>query len=73
MKTIETNNQTDLKAILGSADLPKLAFTAEETAALLNVSTKTIYRLCDRGLLKRSSALRTLLISRGSILAFLEQ
>ena len=49
----------------------KLFYTASETAALLSVSTKSVYRLIDRGLLASSSALRTKLIPRASIEAFL--
>jgi hypothetical protein len=48
-----------------------LCFTARQTAELLNVSIKTVRRLCERGLLHRSSALRTLLIPRTSIEDFL--
>lgn len=49
----------------------RLAYTAKEAADLLGINRKTVYRLCERGLLKRSSALRTILIPRSSIEEFL--
>ncbi len=39
---------------------------------MLNISTKSVYRLCQRGLLRRSNALRTLLITRSSVEEFLK-
>jgi excisionase family DNA binding protein len=48
-----------------------LCYTAREAAEALNVSTKTVYRLCQRGLLQRSKALRTLRIPRWSVEQFL--
>lgn len=52
-------------------DGDRLALTTSETARVLGVSEKTVLRLCQRGLLKRSNALRTLLIPRSSIEEFL--
>ena len=49
---------------------PKLLFTLEETAHILSVSTKTVRRFLERGLLKCNPALRTKLITRESVLAF---
>lgn len=49
-----------------------LAYTLKQSAALLNVSYQTAYRLTQRGLLRSSSALRTKLISRAEIERFLK-
>jgi excisionase family DNA binding protein len=49
----------------------QLVYTAEETAVLLKVSTKSVYRLVDRGLLKSSKALRHLRITHKSLEEFL--
>ena len=68
---IEIQNKAP-EAILEGSGIERLTFTAQETANMLSVSTKTVYRLCSRGLLKRSPALRTLLITRSSILEFLK-
>lgn len=50
----------------------RLAYSAREVASMLNISTKSVYRLCQRGLLRRSNALRTLLITRSSVEEFLK-
>jgi excisionase family DNA binding protein len=49
-----------------------LCYTTRQVSELLNVSTKTVYRLCQRGLLRRSNALRTLRIPRSSVEDFLK-
>jgi len=49
-----------------------LALTVEEAAVALNVSTKTIRRLLDRGILTASKALRKKLIPRSQIEGFLK-
>jgi excisionase family DNA binding protein len=49
-----------------------LVYTVEEAAAALNVSTKTIRRLLDRGILTASKALRKKLIPRSQIEGFLK-
>lgn len=54
-----------------SVQLPRLCYTAKEAAWVLGVSPKTVYRLCARGHLKRSTALRTLLITKTSVQDFL--
>ena len=41
-----------------------------EVAVMFGISTKSVYRLLDRGLLKSSSALRHKRISKASIDAF---
>jgi excisionase family DNA binding protein len=41
--------------------------TVKEAAEYLRVSTKTIYRLCERGLLRFSTKLRKKLISRDDV------
>lgn len=55
-----------------TAPLPvPLAYTVEEAAAALHVSTKTIRRLLARGILTSSKALRKKLIPRQQIEDFL--
>jgi excisionase family DNA binding protein len=44
--------------------------TAREAARILGVCEKTIYRLCARGLLKRTAGIRHLRIPLKSIEAF---
>ena len=51
----------------------RLAFTAGEASRMIGVDRKTIYRLCARGILFRSPALRTLLIPRWSLEEFLRR
>ncbi len=71
MNTNETTHGSDPRATQSNGNLDQIAYTTKETATLLKVSNKTIYRLCSRGVLKRAVALRTLRISRDSILDFL--
>ena len=47
-----------------------LFMTVKQTAKVLSVSDKTVYRLLDRGLLKASAALRHKLITVSSISEF---
>jgi excisionase family DNA binding protein len=49
-----------------------LAYTVEEAATALNVSTKTIRRLLDRGILTACKAIRKKLIPRSQIENFLK-
>lgn len=49
----------------------RLAYTTEETASLLGVSRVTLWRLCKRGLIRPSLALRTPLFSLTEIERFL--
>jgi len=51
--------------------LPQLVFTAGETAALLKVTEKTVYRLVARQRLHAVKSLRHLRITRASLEAFL--
>jgi hypothetical protein len=50
----------------------RLAFTAKELSRLLGISTKSLRRLEQRGLLKPSRALRKKLYSASAVTAFLE-
>src|SRR5258705_12530703 len=52
-------------------DRKLLAFSVKETAGILGISQKTVYRLICRGLLKTSLALPTKLIARSEIERFL--
>ena len=51
----------------------KLAYSTKETAELLSVTDKTVYRLIERGLLKSSSALRHKRIPKAEIERFLKE
>jgi excisionase family DNA binding protein len=66
----ENRNIENAAADAGGAD--QLALTAAQAAHALNTSVKTIYRLCQRGILKRCRGLRTLRIPRSSIEDFLK-
>ena len=48
-----------------------LCYTARQVSDLLKVSTKTVYRLCQRNRLARVEALRVLRIPRWSVEQFL--
>jgi predicted site-specific integrase-resolvase len=61
-----TNNQRT------NYDLPKLLYTIKEAAYILSVSEKSVRRFLERGLLRTSLALRTKLITRESIEAFVK-
>lgn len=50
--------------------LPKLLYAVSETAAMLSVSEKTVYRLIKRGFLKAPLELRHKKITAASIKAF---
>jgi len=51
--------------------LPRLAFSAKETAQILGISQNTVYRLLYRGLLKSSLAIRRKVIAKSEIERFL--
>lgn len=53
--------------------LKRMAYSVAEVAAMLNISSKTVYRLVDRRLLKASKALRHLRITTASIEQFLKE
>ena len=55
-----------------SQQLPRLAYTMEETAQILGVSYITVHRWIKRGLLRSSSALRHKLIPTAEIERFLK-
>ena len=54
-----------------STILPVLFYTGSEAAAILKVNEKTVRRLIDRGLLKKSKAIRHIRITRQSLDEFL--
>ena len=79
VSTPETGSQTPLSSptseVQGGQSSPKLAavvYTVEEASVVLNVSTKTIRRLLDRGYLTCSSVLRKKLIPCKQIESFLK-
>jgi len=55
-----------------ASQLPRLAYTMEETAKILGVSYITVHRLIKRGLLRSSSALRHKVIPFTEIQRFLK-
>ena len=61
------------KRAQGEAVQNRFAYSVEETAVLLGISTKSVYRLVKRGLLRPSKALRHLLIPATEIARFLEE
>ncbi len=54
-----------------AGDLPVMVYTVDETASILKVNKKTVYRLVDREMLKASKALRHLRITSKSLEDFL--
>jgi len=53
-----------------SSSVPQLVYTADEAAAILKVSQKTVYRLVERKMLHAIKALRHLRISHASLEKF---
>lgn len=51
--------------------LPQMVYTVEETAEILKVSSKTVYRLVERKMLAAIKALRHLRITKKSLDQFL--
>ncbi len=49
---------------------PRLFYSVGEVGQMFGISTRSVYRLLDRGLLKSSNALRHRMISRASIEEF---
>ena len=63
---------TDLKAANGSEGAPpRLAYSLRETAQMLGLCEKTIQRLIARRLIRRSTAIRHILIPKDEIERFL--
>ena len=56
-----------MNATISKNPLPKLMFTVAETATMLSVSEKTVYRLVKRGVLVTPLEIRTKLITATSI------
>ena len=52
--------------------LPKLAYSAKETAKILGCGYMTVLRLIERGLLRSSGAMRNKMIPRTEIDRFLK-
>ncbi|MEI9896737.1 MAG: helix-turn-helix domain-containing protein [Chthoniobacter sp.] len=51
----------------------KKNYTLKEAAVYLNISTRTVERLIQRGLIRRNRALRKILIPRTELDRFLEK
>ncbi len=71
-KVAVTKRQPDLPDT-GPRRVPRLAFNAHEAAEALGLSYATLWRLLQRGLLKRSLAVRKILIPRTELERFLEE
>lgn len=56
----------------GSPQLPRMAYSMRETAAILGVCYQTVHRLLKRGLLRSSTALGHKLIPAAEIERFLQ-
>lgn len=52
--------------------LPKLLYSVRETAFMMGVAEKTVYRLLKRGLLKAPDSLRHKKITADSLRAFIK-
>jgi len=52
-------------------DPAKVFYTVAEVASQFGISTKSVYRLLDRGVLRSSSALRKKMIPRASVETFI--
>lgn len=66
------NKQHNTSEAANRPSAGKLAYTTKELAALLGVSTRSLRRLEQRGLLKPSRALRKKLYSAAAVAAFFE-
>jgi hypothetical protein len=69
----ETNSPAVISNSLQSVACPntRLAYSRRELALLLGVSTKSLQRLEDRGLIRSSKALRKKLYSHSEVMRFL--
>jgi len=56
-----------------SAPVPRLAYTMEEAAQSLGISYMSVHRLCKRGLIKASKALRHKMIPAAELERFLKE
>ncbi|HZQ47925.1 MAG TPA: helix-turn-helix domain-containing protein [Verrucomicrobiae bacterium] len=73
MKTQEIASAKTPNPAPTEALLEPLVYTIEETAKVLNISTKSVRRLIARGLLTPCNALRKILIPRQQIIDFLKR
>jgi len=75
MKPISKAGKLPPATINGSNEnnQPRLALTTVEAAKTIGVSTRTLRRLAERGLLRPSKAVRTKLYSVTEINRFLEE
>jgi hypothetical protein len=73
--TAEANSPAMVSTTKPSGGQPRtrLAYSRSELAFLLGVSTKSLQRLEDRGLIRSSKALRKKLYSHGEVIRFLDQ
>ena len=56
-----------------ASELPRMAFKIHEAAQVMGISIKAVRRLLSRGLLKKSMAMRHVLISASEIQRFLDR
>ena len=52
---------------------PKMAYSTKEAARLLSISTKTLHRLRERGLVRPGRALRTLMWPHAELVRFVKE
>ena len=69
--TPETQAAASVAEVTPAPALPKLAYSAHETAEILGVDYFTVLKLIKRGLLRSSNALRHKLIPHAEIERFL--
>lgn len=62
-----------MKAAINPSDLPRLAYSLEETAQILGVNYYTVFRLVKRGKLRASKAIRHYLVPKTEIERFLRE
>ena len=60
-----------IKVANGSERMERVFYTVSEVSEMFGVSSKSVYRLLARGLLKSSSAFRHKRISRASVEEFM--
>jgi excisionase family DNA binding protein len=70
---VNTNTLEQNKDIRPAAELPRLAFSIDETAQMLGLCYMTVYRLIQRGKLKTIPHLRHKLIPRVELEKFIAE
>ncbi len=66
-------NKKQISSTTHRSERERFGYTITETAQLLGISRRSIYRLIARGLIGRSHALRKIIIPRSEIEKFLSK